>query len=245
MIPKAAQAKLPQRKAYLTKLGVDCLHNDELLITAMTHKSYAADFRKKDAVSHNERLEFLGDSILGAHIAMILRNDHPDDAESKLTLMKITLVKEPTLAEMARKIDLGSQIMVGNGEEQTGGRDKDSVLSDCLEALIGYIATVCKHEQVRGFIADHIYGHYSDDLLPQKTAKSMLQEVVQKEYHEVPEYVMQEVEVSDAGNVELFRATVTIKGKEYASADAPSKKKAHEESARLTLEMLKEERVKG
>jgi ribonuclease-3 len=85
---------------------VDVEHDDELLITAMIHKSYAADFRKNDQVPHNERLEFLGDSILGSHIAMMLWNDYKELAESKLTLMKITLVKEDTLAKMAKKIGL-------------------------------------------------------------------------------------------------------------------------------------------
>lgn len=240
MIPKPCFDKIPQRKDYLTTLWVDVSHNDELLVTALTHKSYAADFRKNDGVPHNERLEFLGDSILGSHIAMMLWNDYMDLAESKLTLMKITLVKEDTLAKMAKKIGLWEQIMVGNGEEQTWGREKYSILSDCLEALIGYIEVVGGAEQSKQFVANHIYAHYSDDLLPMKTAKSRLQERCQKHYQTVPEYAIEEVEVSESWNIELFRATVVIEWKSYANADATSKKKAHEESARKTLEMVGE-----
>ena len=204
----------------------------------MIHKSFAADFRKSDAVPHNERLEFLGDSILWAHIASFLWSDYPDYAESKLTLMKITLVKESTLADMARKIGLWQQIMVGNGEEQTWWRDKNSVLSDCLEALIGYIRVVWGIEDTEKFVYDHIYVHYSDDLLPQKTSKSLLQERCQKKYQVVPEYLIEEIEVSQNGNVELFKATVMINGEIYASADASSKKKAHEEAAKRSLKMI-------
>lgn len=235
MIPSPCIEKLPEWKEYLTMLWVEVEHDDELLITALTHKSYAADFRKSDQVPHNERLEFLGDSILGSHIAFMLWSDYKDLAESKLTLMKITLVKEDTLAKMAKKIDLWTKIMVGNGEEQTWGREKYSILSDCLEALIGYIEVVGGTTQSKKFIANHIYAHYSDDLLPQKTAKSRLQERCQKHYQTVPEYRMEEVQVSESGNIELFRATVVIQWKDYAYADAPSKKKAHEESARKTL----------
>jgi ribonuclease-3 len=100
--------------------------------------------------------------------------------------------------------------MVGNGEELTGGREKYSILSDCLEALIGYIEVVGGSEQSKQFVVSHIYRHYSDDLLPQKTSKSLLQERCQKYYQTVPEYRIQEVEVSDSGNIELFRATVVI-----------------------------------
>ena len=84
----------------------------------------------------------------------------------------------------------------------------------------------------------HIYAHYSDDLLPTKTAKSRLQELTQKQHQDVPEYRMEEVQVSESGNIEMFRATVVIAGTVYASAEAPSKKKAHEEAARKTLEMI-------
>jgi ribonuclease-3 len=101
------------------------------------HKSFAADY--KDIIYHNERLEFVGDGILGAVINKLLFLDHPEMPESELTLYKIALVREEILAEVARDIKLDEMLFISKGEEKTQGRKKDSILSDGVEALIGFL----------------------------------------------------------------------------------------------------------
>jgi ribonuclease III len=104
------------------------------LLLAFVHKSYAADY--KDIITHNERLEFVGDGILGAVINKLLFLNHPEMAESDLTLYKIALVREEILAEIAKDIQLNEIVFISKGEEKMQGRQKDSILSDALEALI-------------------------------------------------------------------------------------------------------------
>lgn len=106
---------LPQRKAYLTTIGVDTTVSDELLMTALTHKSYAMDYAHD--MSHHERLEFLGDAVLGAAIASMLYDHFPQESEATLSLYKIALVREETLARVAKTIGLDQQILLSRGEE--------------------------------------------------------------------------------------------------------------------------------
>lgn len=102
------------------------------------HKSYASDF--KEVYDHNERLEFVGDSMLGSVIAKKLFLDFSSMQESTMTLYKIALVREETLCTVAKKIGLPQQLFISKGEERNGGREKASITSDAMEALIGYLA---------------------------------------------------------------------------------------------------------
>ncbi len=104
------------------------------MLLAFIHKSYAADY--KDTFTHNERLEFVGDGILGAVINKLLFINHPQMPESELTLYKIALVREEILAEVAKEINLNDIVFISKGEEKMQGRQKDSILSDTLEALM-------------------------------------------------------------------------------------------------------------
>ncbi|MDA8424050.1 MAG: ribonuclease III [Nitrospiraceae bacterium] len=110
--------------------------NQELLERALTHKSYANENR---VPAHNERLEFLGDAVLGLVISEYLMRTCPDSTEGDLSRLRAAVVSEPALASIAREIGLGSYLLLGKGEEQTGGRDKDSLLANTLEALIASI----------------------------------------------------------------------------------------------------------
>ena len=121
---------------YMDSLGIPTqnIHDEDLMMLAFVHKSYAADY--KDMYTHNERLEFVGDGILGAVINKLLFINHREMAESELTLYKIALVREEILAEIAKDIQLNEMVFISKGEEKTQGRQKDSILSDTLEALI-------------------------------------------------------------------------------------------------------------
>ncbi len=114
------------------KLGVDI--DPELLSLALTHRSYAYE---NGGLAHNERLEFLGDSILGQAVTVHLFTTHPGLDEGSLAKRRASVVSTVALAEVARTIGLGAHIRLGRGEDQTGGRDKDSILADTMEAVIG------------------------------------------------------------------------------------------------------------
>lgn len=114
------------------KLRVDI--DPELLALALTHRSYAYEH---GGIPHNERLEFLGDSILGQAVTVMLFTTHPDIDEGQLAKRRASVVSTVALAEVARGIGLGEHLLLGRGEEQTGGRDKDSILADTMEAVFG------------------------------------------------------------------------------------------------------------
>ena len=117
------------------KLGVDI--DPELLSVALTHRSFAYE---NGGIPHNERLEFLGDSILGQAVTVHLFVTHPELEEGALAKRRASVVSTVALAEVARGIDLGAHLRLGRGEDQTGGRDKDSILADTMEAVIGATA---------------------------------------------------------------------------------------------------------
>jgi ribonuclease-3 len=125
--------EVPEGKRPLpAKLRVDI--DAELLELALTHRSYAYEH---GGIPHNERLEFLGDSVLGQAVTVMLFTTHPELDEGQLAKRRASVVSTVALAEVARGIDLGSHLLLGRGEEQTGGRDKDSILADTMEAVIG------------------------------------------------------------------------------------------------------------
>ena len=114
------------------KLRVDI--DPELLSLALTHRSYAYEH---GGAPHNERLEFLGDSVLGQAVTVMLYTTHPELTEGQLAKRRASVVSTVALAEVARGIGLGEHLLLGRGEEQTGGRDKDSILADTMEAVFG------------------------------------------------------------------------------------------------------------
>lgn len=120
------------RAALVEKLGVDI--GAELLSLALTHRSYAYE---QGQIPHNERLEFLGDSVLGQAVTVRLYTEHPDLDEGSLAKRRAAVVSTVALADVARRIGLGQHILLGRGEQLTGGKDKDSILADTLEAIIG------------------------------------------------------------------------------------------------------------
>lgn len=224
---------------YLTDLGFNtgAIDND-LLLQTFTHKSFAAD-SPDEHIPYNERLEFLGDSLLWACVADFLYKAYPDVPESKLTLAKIGLVKEATLADVARKISLWQYIRLGNGEERTGGRDKDAILADALEAFIAYIYLDHGRENIASFINNHIMSELDAlDDLPGKSWKSRLQELVQKRYQELPVYKDFESEVEETGNVLSYGTKVYINGSLVAEGIGQSKKKAQESAAEKAYGIL-------
>ena len=204
---------------------------------AFVHKSYAADY--KDVFTHNERLEFVGDGILGAIINKLLFINHQQMAESDLTLYKIALVREEILAEIAKDIKLNEMVFISKWEEKTQWRQKDSILSDALEALIWYLYIDLWIDVTEQFIKTHIYTKLEQiEKNPVKSYKTVIQEIVQKEHKVVPEYKDTEHRVDEKWNVTEYKSEIYIIGKKISEWLGSNKKKAQEEAAKKCFETI-------
>ncbi|MDR0860039.1 MAG: ribonuclease III [Candidatus Peribacteria bacterium] len=191
------------------------IQNTELFLIAFIHKSYAADF--KEITSHNERLEFVGDGILGAVIAKLLFVRNPEMDESIMTLYKIALVREETLAEVSRDIGLDKQIFISRGEEHSKGREKDTILGDAFEALLGYLYLDMGESVVEDFVNRHLYPKITTiSKRPVKSYKTMVQEIVQHETKLTPEYLDTEVKTDEKKNMITYKSELLVSGKKKA-----------------------------
>ncbi|GMA91798.1 ribonuclease III [Homoserinibacter gongjuensis] len=194
----------------------------ELLTLALTHRSYAYE---NGGIGHNERLEFLGDSILGQAVTVMLYLENPDVDEGELAKRRASLVSSAALAEIAANIQLGRYLLLGRGEELTGGREKQSILADCVEAIIGaaYLsvgpdaATALVLRLIAPLMAD------PDRFGASMDPKTSLQELSTRLGKGLPHY-----SVTDSGpdHSKRFTAEVAIAGETIASGDGTSKKQA-------------------
>ena len=158
---------------------------------------------------------------------------YPEYAESDLTLYKIALVREETLAEVAKDIHLDTYIFVSKGEEKMQGRKKNAILSDCLEALLGFLYIDLGSNVVEAFIKEYIFSKISTiSKDPVKSYKTMVQEYVQKEYKELPTYKDIEHEVDEKGNSITYLSEIYIGNQKVSQGLGPNKKKAQEEAAK-------------
>ncbi|MFP4517441.1 MAG: ribonuclease III [Desulfovibrionales bacterium] len=207
----------------------------KLLTQALTHSSFANERQEGE---HNERLEFLGDAILDLYVSRELFFRFPDVDEGKLTRLRAGLVNAPTLAELARGLRLGDYLYLGKGEESQGGRERDSLLADSLEALIGAIYLDGGYEAAAGFMAS-LY----QDMWPQKPEvpifkdyKTRLQEFMQKEYQDRPVYTL--LESTGPEHAKVYRIRVDLPGEQFVTAESSSLKKAEQAAARKGLLLL-------
>ncbi len=240
MLPKEVIDKKDEIVEYLGKLelNINKIRDTELMLTAFIHKSFSKDFKQN--VPNNERLEFLWDAVLGALVAELLFKDFENLEESLLTLYKINLVKEETLAKVARNIDLWNVIFLWRWEEKTWGRDKDTILADSLEALVGYIWLDLGYDEAKKFVKKFIYSMIDEiKNQPVKPYKNLLQEKVQKLYKIVPEYKDYEWEKDEKWNVIVYKSEVYVLGEKKWEGFGPNKKKAQEEAAKMAYENWK------
>ncbi|KWW99649.1 ribonuclease III [Carbonactinospora thermoautotrophica] len=207
------------------RLGLEV--DPELLERALTHRSYAYE---NGGLPTNERLEFLGDSVLGLVVTETLYRQHPDLPEGQLAKLRAAVVNMRALADVGRSLDLGLFVRLGRGEEGTGGRDKSSILADTLEAIIGAIYLDCGLEKAAGFV------HRLFDPLIEQSAtlgagldwKTSLQELTAEAGMGVPEYVVTE---SGPDHQKTFNATARVGGVEYGTGTGRSKKEAEQQAA--------------
>ncbi|WP_347344212.1 ribonuclease III [Microbacterium sp.] len=203
----------------IEQLGVDI--DPELLTLALTHRSYAYE---NGGIAHNERLEFLGDSILGQAVTVHLFRQHPDLDEGSLAKRRASVVSTVALAEVARGIDLGAHVRLGRGEDQTGGRDKDSILADTMEAVIG-AAFLAAGPEAAGALVLRLVQPLLEDPTRYGAAmdpKTSLQELAARLELPPPTY---DLESDGPDHSRLFTATVTV-GDVSLHGQGTSKKQA-------------------
>ena len=208
------------RTALIEKLGVDI--DPELLELALTHRSYAYEH---GGIANNERLEFLGDSILGQAVTVKLFRENPHLDEGDLAKRRASLVSSVALAEVARSIGLGAYLRLGRGENQSGGREKASILADTVEAIIGAAYLDLGGEQATGLVLRLIEPLLDD---PERFGAAMdpktsLQEVAAVRGAGQPVYT---VTNSGPDHSKTFHATVSVDGLITASGEGTSKKQA-------------------
>lgn len=205
----------------------------KLLEKALTHSSYANE--NHSALGDNERLEFLGDSVLGFVTAEYLYSNHENFPEGELTKLRSYAVCEKSLFEFAKEIELGDRINLSNGEERTGGRTRPSVLSDAFEALIAAIYLDGGIQEAKNFVLKFV-APYVEKKPNFKDYKTTLQEVVQRNHGEELKYVV----VSETGpdHDKRFEVEVHLNSNVIGRGTDKSKKKAEQQAAKQALELM-------
>ena len=215
------------------KLGYS-FQNIKLLDQALTHRSFGA--------VHNERLEFLGDSILGMIIAKELYDRFPKCPEGDLTRMRSTLVRETTLAQLAREFGIGNCLRLGPGELKTGGFRRDSLIADAVESIIGamFIDDNENFARVRQVVLSWFDSRLAtiQPNVNQKDHKSTLQELLQSLHKPLPIYEI--VEIKGTDNDQIFVVSAKVEGIPEQLGRGTSRRRAEQEAAGLVLNILEQ-----
>ena len=209
--------------------------NIALLQNALAHSSYANE-RWHNSLMSNERLEFLGDSILGMCVAEYLYCTFPDRPEGELTRMRADMVCEQTLANVAGRIGLGEHLLLGKGEEQGGGRTRNSILADAVESVIAASFLDGGMGAAKQFIQKYILVEVPVKKLHNVDYKTGLQELVQQKKNQVLTYTL--VGESGPDHDKHFEVEVCLNGKVVGLGSGSSKKRAEQDAARVAMESL-------
>lgn len=219
----------------LNKLNLK-FKNSSLLEQTFLHRSYLNEV--KINLSSNERLEFLGDSVLSLAISCYLYNLRPKDSEGELTNLRAHIVRTESLAKAAKNLNLGKYLRLSKGEELSGGRNNPQLLANTYEALIGSLFLDQGLEVAKGVIDKTLLPLFEKELKigPPKDAKSDLQEIVQRKFKESPRYKILETRGPD--HAKKFTVAVYINGKETGRGIGNSKQVAEEKAAEEALQEL-------
>ena len=209
--------------------------NITLLQNALTHSSYANE-RWHDSLKSNERLEFLGDSILGMVVADHLYINFPDRLEGELTRMRADMVCETSLAAVAAKLDLGRHLLLGHGEEQGSGRSRASTLADAVESIIAACYLDGGMKAAEGVIHKFILCNVPVGKLHNADYKTMLQELVQQKKNQVLSYAL--VGESGPDHDKEFFVEVSLNGQVIGKGSGSRKKRAEQSAAHAAIEKL-------
>lgn len=209
--------------------------NITLLQNALTHSSYANEYFR-DSLKSNERLEFLGDSVLGMVVAEHLYKTFPDRLEGDLTRMRADMVCEASLAKIAERIDLGQYLLLGHGEEQSGGRNRPSILADAVESVLAACFLDGGMDAARRFIETFVLCNVPQSRLRNVDYKTALQELVQQKKNQQISYQL--VGESGPDHNKSFCVEVTLNGTVVGKGTGSSKKRAEQDAARIAMETL-------
>ena len=207
-----------------------------LLIQALTHSSYANEI--DNSLPNNERLEFLGDAVLELCISEQLFERYPDSREGELTNLRAKLVSEPSLARLAREFKLQDYLLLGKGEETQGGRERDAIMADAMESLLGAIfldGGFAKSQEVILNLYQHLWPDKSE-VQPRKDYKSKLQEITQKYYKDRPTYSL--IDSYGPEHAKTYHVRVEIPDQRSFEAQASSIKKAEQMAAKAAISAL-------
>lgn len=210
--------------------------NKALLVNALTHSSYANENRA-EGVPSNERLEFLGDSVLGFVSAEHLYASEPEFQEGKMTRLRAELVCEQNLHAVACDLELGKYLRIGHGEERSGGRKRTSILADAVEAVIAAIYLDGGIEPARGFIMRNILSPESIEAHHSADYKTELQELIQQKPGQSVSYIA--AGESGPDHDKVFLSKVALNGQVLGEGSGRTKKEAEQSAARAALERLK------
>jgi len=209
--------------------------NIQLLQNALTHSSYANE-RWHNSLLSNERLEFLGDSVLGMLVAEYLYRTFPDRPEGELTRMRADMVCEHTLATVANKIGLGEHLMLGHGEERLGGRSRESILADATESVIAACFLDGGLEAAAQFVKRYILVEVPVTRPNNMDYKTALQELVQQKKNQTLSYAL--VGQSGPDHDKQFDVEVSLNGTVVGTGSGRSKKRAEQMAAKAAIEKL-------
>jgi ribonuclease III len=223
----------PSRDGLLGRLGWS-VADDELLVRSLAHRSWCAE---NPGTGSNERLEFLGDAVLGLVVTDHLYRTYPEMPEGELAKVRASVVNSAALAELAAELDIGESLLLGKGEDQSGGRQKPSILADAMEALIGAVyldqGWSASETMVMRLLGDRIESAAAGP--GGQDYKTRLQELCARAFDHLPVYA-----VTDEGpdHAKLFHAVVHVRGRPEGEGRGRSKKQAEQAAARAAWEML-------
>ncbi len=233
---KNNRAKEIQFKELQKRLGIE-FHDSKLLKQAFTHSSYVNEHRKKP-YEDNERLEFLGDAVLELTVSQFLYKKYPMMSEGELTKLRAAVVCEPSLVSFANELTFGQLVLLGKGEEITGGRERPALLADVFEAFIGALYLDKGIETVIDFLEKIVFPKINSGAFSHvMDFKSQLQELVQRDGAGVIEYNI--LHEKGPAHSREFVSRVSLNGDELGTGTGKSKKEAEQHAAQMALEKLK------
>ncbi len=213
-------------------------NNINLLKNALTHSSYANEVR--DGFSSNERLEFLGDSVLSIVVSDYIYKHYPNMPEGELTKLRASLVCEKSLCAFSRELELGNYLMLGKGEEKGGGRERDSILADAFEAVLAAIYLDGGMEPARRHVMNFVLRelqHTDDEVF--KDYKTALQEIIQRNPEEAVSYIL--TGESGPDHDKEFTVEVRLNSNVIGRGTGKNKKRAEQMAAKEALMLMGEE----
>jgi ribonuclease-3 len=234
-VSSAEESPRSESRALDHALGIR-FRNAELRETALTHRSLAFE---QDLDTTNERLEFLGDSVLGLVVTDMAFDAFPRLPEGELAKLRAAIVNAQALADVARSLGLGELVRLGKGEEQSGGRDKASILADALEAVFGAVYLDLGLDESRSLIERlfrplmEAYARGEGD----RDYKTILQELASRQLHSMPEYRLED---RGPDHEKEFTATVFLNGQQMGTGIGRSKKEAEQRAAREAFDHMSE-----